>query len=126
MTLLRLVPLVVLAACASADAPAPAVDSTTAVVSRPDSMTGSVDFRCADGREVRANYFVAAEPAPAPPYVLLITADTAVRLPLQASASGSRYADSAVTASWWTKGDSATYTSAADTTVCAVAEDVVF
>lgn len=123
--LLLLLP--VIAGCANeaeSDEAAGSADSvpTSAVVApQPDTLESSVNMRCDNGTEVRANVYVGSEPR-----LVLATHDTGVVLHPRAAASGSRYGTADESIVWWSKGDSATLTFRGTSVACGPADDVVF
>jgi membrane-bound inhibitor of C-type lysozyme len=125
MLVRSLVPLLLLAACGTdADPEAGSVESTrTAGVVAPqyDTLMSSVNMRCDNGTEIRANVYVGNAPR-----VVLATQDTGMVLAPRVAASGTRYATADEAIVWWSRGDSGTLTFRGTTTSCGPADDVVF
>jgi membrane-bound inhibitor of C-type lysozyme len=112
------------AGCANeVDPEAAAADSIPAAAMAPrlDTLMHSVNHRCANGTEVRANIYVGSAPR-----AVLAAHDTGMVLPRREAASGSRYATEDGAIVWWDKGDSASLTFRGVTTTCGPADDVVF
>jgi membrane-bound inhibitor of C-type lysozyme len=126
MSSLRLTPLLLLAACGTADkagevTPDSAASAPAAVAPAADSVIGTADLRCGDKSEWRATYYAGTADR-----AWLAGHDTAMGLALQPSGSGSRYATADGSVEWWIKGDSATLTRGGKATHCGPAADIVF
>lgn len=91
------------------------------VAPRTDTLTSSVNLRCTNGTEVRANTYVGHQPR-----MVLATQDTGMVLLPREAASGSRYATDDESIVWWNQSDSASFTFRGTTTQCGPADDVEF
>lgn len=114
-----------LASCSNETQTDPAASDTLPVAGvvapRPDTLASSVNLRCTNGTEVRANTYVGHDPR-----MVVATQDTGMVLRPRAAASGSRYATDDESITWWNQGDSAAFTFRGTTTQCGPADDVEF
>lgn len=117
--------LLALAACASEPGPEAArndsAQAAAIVAPRHDTLMQSVNMRCANGTEVRANVFVGSDPR-----VVIATHDTGFSLPPRDTVAGRRYANDDGSIIWLMSGDSARLTFRGTTTTCGSAADVIF